>query len=247
MRVAKPVLRYGEVLAGAKIMTRILAPHLAGEKMVGIWLPPGAGGAIANIVVAFLGKTAVNLNYTAAPAIVQSAVGQCGIRKVLTSKLFVFKVPLEVGPDVELIYLEDFRKQITPRRRILAWLSVLLVPRWIQEHWILKLGGHTLDDLATVIFSSGSTGDPKGVMLTHSNIAANVESMIQAIDPGTHDCLMGILPFFHSFGYTVTLWVPLQVGARIVYHVDPRQAREVSELCRKYKCTIFLTTPTFLR
>jgi acyl-[acyl-carrier-protein]-phospholipid O-acyltransferase/long-chain-fatty-acid--[acyl-carrier-protein] ligase len=71
--------------------------------------------------------------------------------------------------------------------------------------------------------------------------------MIQAIDPGPRDRLLGILPFFHSFGYTVTLWVPLQVGASMVFHVDPRQAKEIGELCRRYRCTIFLATPTFLR
>jgi acyl-[acyl-carrier-protein]-phospholipid O-acyltransferase/long-chain-fatty-acid--[acyl-carrier-protein] ligase len=98
-----------------------------------------------------------------------------------------------------------------------------------------------------VIFSSGSTGDPKGVMLSHRNIAANCESMIQAIDPRPSDRLLGVLPFFHSFGYTVTLWVPLQVGASIVFHPDPRQAKEIGDLCRNHKCTIFLTTPTFLR
>src|SRR5262249_12504675 len=67
------------------------------------------------------------------------------------------------------------------------------------------------------------------------------------IDPGPRDRLLGILPFFHSFGYTVTLWVPLQVGASLVYHADPRQGKEIGELCKKYRCTIFLTTPTLLR
>src|SRR5262249_21325328 len=66
-------------------------------------------------------------------------------------------------------------------------------------------------------------------------------------NPGPRDRLLGILPFFHSFGYTVTLWVPLQVGTSVVYYADPRQAREIGELCRKHRCTLFLATPTFLR
>src|SRR5262249_28087637 len=97
------------------------------------------------------------------------------------------------------------------------------------------------------IFSSGSTGEPKGVMLTHGNVAANVESMIQATGVNARDRLLGVLPLFHSFGYTVTMWAPLQVGASAVYHADPRQAREIGELCRNHRCTIYLTTPTFLR
>lgn len=244
---ARPMLKYGEALAGAKILTAMLRPLLRDDAMVGLWLPSSGGGALANIVVAFLGKTSVNLNYTSAQDVVQSAIRQCGIKHVVTSKLFAHKVPLDPGPGVELIYLEDFRKQTTRWHRLKALLSVLLLPGFVQERWILRLGGHKADDLATIIFSSGSTGDPKGVMLTHANIAANAESIIQAIDPVPSDRLLGILPFFHSFGYTVTLWVPLQVGASTVYYPDPRSAREIGELAKKYQPTIFLSTPTFLR
>src|SRR5205085_5336477 len=120
-------------------------------------------------------------------------------------------------------------------------------PGFVHEYWLMRLGGHKIDDLCTIIFSSGSTGEPKGVMLTHGNIAANAESVIQAIDPQPCDRLLGILPFFHSFGYTVTLWLPLQVGASIAYHPMPLQAREIGELCRVHHGTIFVATPTFLR
>jgi acyl-[acyl-carrier-protein]-phospholipid O-acyltransferase/long-chain-fatty-acid--[acyl-carrier-protein] ligase len=244
---AKPLYRYGEVLAGAKIVAAKLRPVLGEDQMVGVWLPPSAGAAITNISLAFLGKTAVNLNYTSSADLVQAAVRQCGIRHVLTSRRFTHKVPLDAGAGVKVIYLEDFRKHISRWERLRTYLSVLLVPGFLQERWLLRLGRHRLDSVATVIFSSGSTGEPKGVVLTHANIAGNADSMIQAIDPGPKDRLLGILPFFHSFGYTVTLWVPLQVGASVVYHANPLQAREIGELCRKWHCTIFLTTPTFLR
>ncbi len=244
---SKPMLRYGEILVGAKILTKRLRPLLAGDAMVGIWLPPSLAATVANISVSFLGKAAVNLNYSSTADIVRSSIRQCAIRHVLTSRLFTHKVPLDPGPDVEFIFLEDFRKGITQWERIRSMLSVWLVPGFIQERYLLGLGKHTGEDLATVIFSSGSTGEPKGVMLTHANIAANVESIIQAVDPGPSDRLLGVLPFFHSFGYTVTLWVPLQVGTSTVYHANPLQAREIGELCRTHRCTIFLSTPTFLR
>ncbi len=244
---AKPELKYGEVLVGVKVLLKRLKPLLGDDAMVGVWLPPGAGSAMANIILACLGKTSVNLNYTSAPNLVQSAIKQCNIKKVLSSKLFTHKVPLDPGPGVEFINLEDFRKDITTTERVLALLGIWLIPGWIHEYWLMGLGGHKIDDLCTIIFSSGSTGDPKGVMLTHGNVAANAESTIQAIDPQHTDRLLGILPFFHSFGYTVTLWVPLQVGASMVYHANPLQQREVGELCKKNQCTIFLATPTFLR
>jgi acyl-[acyl-carrier-protein]-phospholipid O-acyltransferase/long-chain-fatty-acid--[acyl-carrier-protein] ligase len=117
----------------------------------------------------------------------------------------------------------------------------------VLDRWVLGLAHRSIDELATIIFSSGSTGEPKGVMLSHRNIAANAESMVQAIDLRLSDRILGVLPFFHSFGYTVTLWVPLQVGAAVVYYADPKQAKEIGELCRDHKCTIYLTTPTFLR
>jgi acyl-[acyl-carrier-protein]-phospholipid O-acyltransferase/long-chain-fatty-acid--[acyl-carrier-protein] ligase len=243
----RPRLNYGETLAAVKMAIKRFRPIVGDTPMVGVWLPPGVAGAISNLALTCLGKTAVNLNYTSAPPIVQSALRQCGIRHVLTSRLFTHKVPLDAGPGVELIYLEDFRKTVGPLERALAYSGVLLLPGFIHEYLLMGLGKHQSDDLLTVVFSSGSTGDPKGVMLSHANIAANVESTIQAIDPGPEDRLLGILPFFHSFGYTVTLWVPLQVGASTIYHPNPLQPREIGELCRTHRCTIFVATPTFLR
>jgi acyl-[acyl-carrier-protein]-phospholipid O-acyltransferase/long-chain-fatty-acid--[acyl-carrier-protein] ligase len=240
------VLNQARSLAGAAIITRLLRPLLGDEAMVGIWLPPAVGAALANIAVAMLGKTSVNLNYTSSADGIKSAIRQCGLRHILTSRLFIKKMPLDPGPDVQLIYLEDIRKQVTKVRALLAYLSALMLPGWILDRWVLKLGKHGPDDLATVIFSSGSTGEPKGVMLTHRNVAANAQSMVQVIDLQARDRLLGVLPFFHSFGYTVTLWAPLQVAASAVYHTDPRQAREIGELCRKHQCTIFLSTATFL-
>jgi acyl-[acyl-carrier-protein]-phospholipid O-acyltransferase / long-chain-fatty-acid--[acyl-carrier-protein] ligase len=243
---------YGKVLAGARVLSRALGPALGDAQFVGVWLPSTFGGALANVTLALLGKTSVNLNYTSSPAVVALCLEQCAkagtpVRYVLTSRIFTHKVPLELPAGIEPLYLEDCRKQITPWHRLRAFLAVVLLPAWFLDRFVYRLSGHTPDRLATVIFSSGSTGIPKGVMLSHRNLSANAESIIQAIDPGPRDRILGVLPFFHSFGYTVTLWVPLQVGASLVYWPDPRQAKEIGELCRKHRCTIFLTTPTFLR
>jgi acyl-[acyl-carrier-protein]-phospholipid O-acyltransferase/long-chain-fatty-acid--[acyl-carrier-protein] ligase len=240
-------LTYGKALAAAMCLAADLRPPLAGEKMVAIWLPPGIGGFLANVAASLLGKAAVNLNYTAGPDAVRSAIRQCGCKRVVTAKLFTHRVKLDPGEGVELVHLEDLLKKITGGRALRAFLAVLLLPRFVLEYAVLGLGRHTVDDLATVIFSSGSTGEPKGVMLTHGNVAANLESMIQAADFKARDRILGILPFFHSFGYTVTLWGPLQVGASAIYHADPRHAKEIGELCRAYRCSIHVSTATFLR
>jgi acyl-[acyl-carrier-protein]-phospholipid O-acyltransferase/long-chain-fatty-acid--[acyl-carrier-protein] ligase len=202
---------------------------------------------MANIALALMGKTSVNLNYTAGSASVQSAVRQCGLKHVLTSKLFAEKVPLDAGEEVTALHLEELFANASRWQRMRAYLNVLLLPAFVLDRWVLRLGSHRPTDIATIIFSSGSTGEPKGVMLSHRNLAANAESIIQAIDPRRKDRILGILPLFHSFGYTVTMWVPLQVGASVVYQGDPRQSREIGELCRTHHCTLFLVTPTFLR
>jgi acyl-[acyl-carrier-protein]-phospholipid O-acyltransferase / long-chain-fatty-acid--[acyl-carrier-protein] ligase len=243
----KPQLNYAETLTGVKILNRRLGPLLRGQTMVGVWLPPSSAGSVCNLSLAMLGKVSVNLNYSLTPDTLRSVIRQAGLTKILTSRLFTHKVPIDPGEGVELVYLDDFRKTITAYERVTTMMSVLLVPRFVQERWILGLGRHKADDLLTVIFSSGSTGEPKGVMLTHANLASNCESAIQALHPVTSDRILGILPFFHSFGYMVAVWLPLQIGMSVVYHVNPLQAREIGALCKTHKCTILVATPTFLR
>jgi acyl-[acyl-carrier-protein]-phospholipid O-acyltransferase/long-chain-fatty-acid--[acyl-carrier-protein] ligase len=240
-------LTYAKAYVGTVCLAHLLRPLLAGDAMVAIWLPPGIGGALANIALAVLGKTSVNLNYTGGPDAIQSALRQCGCRHVITARRFTARLKLDPGPGVELIYLDDLLPQVSRWRKLRAFLAVLLLPGWFLDRVVLRLGRHSVNDLITVIFSSGSTGEPKGVMLSHGNVAANVESMVQVTSLRPIDRVLGVLPFFHSFGYTVALWAPLQVGASAVYHPDPRQAKEIGELCKAHRCTLYLSTATFLR
>ena len=207
-------LSYGATLAGAMILARKLRPLLGDEAMVGVWLPPSIGGALANIALALLGKTPVNLNYTAGPKAIGSALQECQIRHVLSSARFTARLPLDPGPGVEILHLEDLGAQVSRLQRLTAFLTVLLLPGWLLDNYVLGLRRHRLDDLATIIFSSGTMGQPKGVMLTHRNIAANALSAIQAIQIRPDDRLLGILPFFHSFGFTVTIWTALLSAPR---------------------------------
>jgi acyl-[acyl-carrier-protein]-phospholipid O-acyltransferase/long-chain-fatty-acid--[acyl-carrier-protein] ligase len=108
-------------------------------------------------------------------------------------------------------------------------------------------GGATTrcDDTATVIFSSGSTGAPKGVVLTHRNILSNLDGIEQIIEFTHGDVLMGVLPFFHSFGYTGTMWFPLTSGFGVVFHPNPTDAKTIGELAQQHRATILISTPTF--
>jgi len=241
-------LSFGRALAGARCLAQWLKPKLGDAPMVGIWLPPSLGGALANIAVGLLGKTSVNLNYSAGQAAVASAAKQSGLTHVLTSRKFLTRSPLEL-PDVTMFYGEDAFAQITGWQKAVAFIWTLLLPGRLLERVFLSRDrkGAGPADVCTVIFSSGTTGDPKGVMLTNQNIASNVEAFMEFANFSHRDRVLGVLPFFHSFGYTVTMWGPLMAGAAVVYYPDPRAAREIGELCAKYNCTLMGATATFLR
>jgi len=135
----------------------------------------------------------------------------------------------------------------TTMEKLAAWLLAKFAP----FGWLKRVAGQekevVLDDLATVIFSSGSTGEPKGVMLTHYNILSNLSQFSHILNFTHHDRLLGILPFFHSFGFTVTLCLPAEFGAGVVFHPNPLDARAIGTLVRDHRVTILLTTPTFLQ
>lgn len=239
-------LSYGRTLAGAMCLSNLLRTELAGDQHVGIWLPTSLGGALANFALAFLGKTSVNLNYTASAESTQFAIDQCQMRHVITAKRFTKRMPLEVPEGVQVIYLEDLLARVGRWSKLSAFLKVLLLPGWILER-MMGLHRHSLEDVAAIIYSSGSTGEPKGVMLTHRNLSADTRSLVGQVGVNPQDRALCTLPFFHSFGYTVTLWMALQIGAMAIYHFDPRQAKDIGQLAKKHGATLYLSTATFLR
>jgi len=130
----------------------------------------------------------------------------------------------------------------------LAQVRALLAARFLPVSWLSRSGRGSAapaDSLATVIFSSGSTGVPKGVMLSHYNVIANIEAIAQLFWIGDRDRIVGVLPFFHSFGFTVTIWFPLIAGCGVVYHPNPTDAKAIGDLVAKYRATLLLSTPTF--
>lgn len=240
------VLTWPRLLVGAWCLANWLRPRLGEDPHIGVWLPTGTGATLANVALSFLRKVSVNLNYTAGPAPVASAIAQADVRIVLTAKRFTDRVPLEVPAGVEVIYLEDALAGITGAAKLRAMLAVVLLPAWLLDR-LIGLTHTKPDDVLTILFSSGSTGEPKGVMLTHRNVRSNGEGFRRGVDLRPSDIMLAVLPTFHSFGYTVCLWGPLVIGMKVVTFPDPRQAKEVGELCRKHACTILLGTATFLR
>lgn len=230
-------------LAGAHLLGKRLEGRAIGER-VGVMLPPSVGGALANIGLSLRGKVPVNLNYTASKDVVDACLAKADIDVVVTSRRFIEKLGWE--PAGRKIHLEDVAAEIGPASKYLTAAVFLALPSFLLERTFFAKAALPLDRLATIMFTSGSTGMPKGVMLSHQNVLANLEAVAQVIALGPEDGMLGVLPFFHSFGFTATLWLPLRLGMGVVYHFNPLDARTVGKLVQEHRVTALLGTPTFL-
>jgi acyl-[acyl-carrier-protein]-phospholipid O-acyltransferase/long-chain-fatty-acid--[acyl-carrier-protein] ligase len=241
----EPQLRFGSALTRTIFLARRLKQVWQGQTMVGILLPPSVPGALVNFAALMMGKIPVNLNYTASDETIASCARQCEIQTVVTSRAFLERVKLQVPG--QTILLEELAGGPRLAEKLMALLLAWTVPLKLLEKALGIDRKISLDDLATVIFSSGSTGDPKGVMLTHYNIGSNIDQVGQIFMLHGKDCILGILPFFHSFGFTVTLMLPAALGVGVVYHPNPLDARAIGALVRQHGVTFLLATPTFLQ
>jgi acyl-[acyl-carrier-protein]-phospholipid O-acyltransferase/long-chain-fatty-acid--[acyl-carrier-protein] ligase len=145
-----------------------------------------------------------------------------------------------------MVYLEDVAAGLSGGQKLVAALQALL-PAALARRWYFPRTASSLHNPATVLFSSGSTGHPKGVVLTHHNFNANANATMRVIGVRPGDRLLGSLPFFHSFGFLGTLWLPLTWGVPAVYHPSPVDAQRIGEVVAAERLTMMFATPTFLQ
>ncbi len=231
-------------LTGAYLLGKALEREAGAAPHVGVFLPPGVPAALVNFGLSLRGKVPVNLNYSASKEVVDSCVAKAGLEAVVTSRKFEEK--LGWGPAGRKICLEDVAPSIGPVKKALTAAGLLVAPSFVLERTAFKKARVPLDSLATIMFTSGSTGVPKGVMLTHANIHSNIAAAAQVLPLGPGDVMIGVLPFFHSFGLTATLWLPPCLGMGAAYHYSPLDAKRVGELCAEFGGTAIVGTPTFL-
>jgi acyl-[acyl-carrier-protein]-phospholipid O-acyltransferase/long-chain-fatty-acid--[acyl-carrier-protein] ligase len=234
-------LTFGRALVGSLLLSRAIRRHVPAGASVGLLLPASVGGALANIAASMAGRVPVNVNFTAGRDAMAAAIGRCGIATVLTSHTFLSKAGIAEMPG--MLFLEDVLQKTSALSKVVTLVAARVLPASLIVRFFLASADP--DALATVIFSSGSTGVPKGVMLTHRSVLANIDAANALFRLGDGDVVLGVLPFFHSFGYTVTLWLPLVVGFSAAYHPNPTDAKTIGEMAAKYGATLLVSTPTF--
>lgn len=210
------------------------------ERRVGIMLPPGRGGAVVNLAVALGGRTSVNLNHTAGEAQVQRMAELAGLRTIVSSRRYLERLGQPALPG-RVVLAEDLIGRLSKVAVVWAMVKVVALPgRWLDRA--------RPDDVATIIFSSGTTGDPKGVQLTHRQVLANCGAMVAHVEIAPNSAtLLTSLPLFHSFGLVPGMWMCLAYGIRIAAHPDPLDAAGIGALAAQTGAGYLISTPTFVR
>lgn len=213
---------------------------------VGVVLPPGKGGLIANLAILFAGKIPVNLNFTSSKEAVKSCMKQADMDVYITAQAAIDKLPAFPWPErEELILLDQLVKKLKP----MAAKWMLKTKLFSADKIIEKRGLEQRydQDEAVLLFTSGSSGLPKGVPLSHRNILSNVCQFGTRIECPEGTKLLGCLPLFHSFGCTVTTFFPLLQGHDLVTYPSPLENKKLGQLIEEKKVTLLTATPTFLR
>ena len=247
----------GVELSGHKMLTAVLTmskklePLFLEQPRIGICLPPSVGGSMAMMCVMMQGKTMVNLNYTASHAALNAAIKEAGIKTIVTSGKFIEQLKKkgffleDVFSVCNIVLLEDIKQQIDKLSLLKNLLRVKMSSaKSLIESSVNKV---SIDHEAAILFSSGSEGKPKGIVLTHKNIIGNVKQSMMILDARASDSIISILPIFHAFGLTATTLLPLIEGLFYVCHPDPTDAQTLGQLSEQYKPTILCGTSTFFR
>src|SRR6266481_27228 len=236
-------LSRAKLLGAAAALSRYLRKEFPDER-IAIVLPASKGSMLANLAVTLANKVPVDLNFTMGRAANESCCKRANLRVAISATQFLER--LKAFPSTERVLKLDELMPRLKRQVIFWWIMSFLVParlllRLLQ---IPKKGGHAE---AVLLFTSGTTGEPKGVVVSHRNVVGNVSQFRELLDAKKTDAILGSLPFFHTFGSTVTLWYPLIEGVRIVTYPNPLEPARCAALIDKYKLTFLLATPSFLR
>ncbi len=246
----------GTELTNAKMLAATVAfaqqmRKLDREQNVAILLPASSAAVIANMAVLLNGQTAVNVNFTTSIAAIQAGVKNAAIKTVYTSEKFIDKLngrgidTTAMLQGMNVVYLEHLKEQLSKFRFIAGFIAAHILP----AYGFYRVFGKkvNVNDPAAILFSSGSEGTPKGIVLSHRNFMANIKQISDVLKTRDDDVVMGSLPPFHSFGLTVTTFLPLIEGIPVVCHPDPTDVVNIAKAISRNKVTVMCATATFLR
>ncbi len=236
-------LSRAKLLGAAAALSRYLRKEFSDER-IAIVLPASKGSMLANLAVTLANKVPVDLNFTMGRAANESCCRRANLGVAISATPFMERLKDFPWPE-RVLKLDELMPRLK-RQIIFWWIMSVVVParlllRLLQ---IPRQGGHAE---AVLLFTSGTTGEPKGVVVSHRNVVGNVSQFRELLDAKKTDAILASLPFFHTFGSTVTLWYPLIEGVRIVTYPNPLEPARCAALIDKYELTFLLATPTFLR
>jgi len=218
---------------------------------LGLLMPTASAGCIANMAGLMAGRTLVNINFTASLECQLSALQQAEVETIVTARQFVSKLATR-GIDVEplfanrtVLFMEDIKAGITKPEALTTLALIALLPTRLVSAWLCHRVD--LEDPAAILFSSGSEGEPKGVLLSHRNMIGNLKQTADVLNVHEQERIMATLPLFHAFGLTVTCMLPLIEGIQVICHPDPTDAFNIGRGVARYQATLMCATSTFLR
>jgi acyl-[acyl-carrier-protein]-phospholipid O-acyltransferase/long-chain-fatty-acid--[acyl-carrier-protein] ligase len=245
--VERKPLTYNQLLHRAFMLADILERRAIEDRTLGIMLPNAVGTVVLFLALHLYNKIPAMLNFTLGTGSVSTAVDIAQIRHIITSRRFIELAQLQgmveaLAQKAEIIYLEDLREGIGKLDMVMTWLDM-----GFAQSAYNRLNKQTQpDDPAVILFTSGSEGTPKGVVLSHANLLANREQLASRVDFSSQDVILNALPLFHSFGLTAGTLLPLLSGMKVFFYPSPLHYRIVPEVAYDVNATILFGTNTFL-
>jgi acyl-[acyl-carrier-protein]-phospholipid O-acyltransferase/long-chain-fatty-acid--[acyl-carrier-protein] ligase len=237
-------MTFDRLLIGSMVLGNQFTRFTSARENVGLMLPNTLGCLVSFFALQSIGRVPAMINYSAGISAILSCVQTAQIKNLITSRVFIERGRLEglieaLEPHLSIIYLEDIQKTITLADKIRAKLT--------PPALFYKQAQFVPNDPAVVLFTSGSEGNPKGVVLSHANITANIQQLSSRVDFNRQDIVFNALPMFHSFGLTGGALLPVLSGIRTFLYPSPLHYRIVPEMVYRTNATIMFGTNTFLK
>lgn len=244
----RATMSYKQLISRAVILSRIMRPDTEQGQYIGLLLPNTNATAVSFLALQYLGRVPAMLNFSMGAQSILSACETGHIQIVYTSRQFIEKAGLnnvaeELERKIRLIYLEDLREKLSLRQKLQGLLEARLPRRSYRKN----SRGLSPDSPSVLLFTSGSEGVPKGVVLSHANILSNFAQVRCHIDFRPTDILFTCLPLYHSFGLNAGLIMPLLGGSKVFLYPTPLHYRIIPELIYELGATILFGTNTFFK